>query len=113
MKCLLCSLFLSLALSRDLYVHGEFQSAGCSDEGCGIPCYLRPAEDECHYSLSPPDPCNAGGATDLERDLSFLNDSLVRLQIKLIQKGVSKCQESVMPCSKVMILVGGRSWVHS
>lgn len=67
---------------------GEYQSAGCSDEGCGIPCYLRPAENDCHYTKQ--DPCDGGGATELDRQLGLLNDSLVRLQEKLVQKGISK-----------------------
>ena len=70
------------------YVGADFLSAGCSDEGCGIPCYLRPAEDSCHYTVH--DPCDSGGATELDLQLSFLNNSLIRLQEKLIQKGVSK-----------------------
>ena len=80
--------FLWFLLVRDTYVRGEFQSAGCSDEGCGIPCYLKPAEDECHYTAQ--DPCSAGDASDLTMELHFLNNSLVRLQEKLIQKGISK-----------------------
>ena len=69
-------------------VRGEYQSAGCSDEGCGIPCYLRPAEDDCHYTDH--DPCDGGGATELDQQLWLLNNSLVRLQEKLVQKGISK-----------------------
>jgi len=67
---------------------GAYPSAGCSDEGCGIPCYLRPAEDECHYTE--PNQCDSAGATELDQHLWLLNNSLVRLQEKLIQKGISK-----------------------
>ena len=70
-------------------VMGSYESAGCSDEGCGIPCYLRPAEDECHYTEHTR-PCDGGGASDLEQQLWFLNNSLVRLREKLVQKRVSK-----------------------
>lgn len=70
---------------------GEYQSAGCSDEGCGIPCYLRPAEDDCHYTKH--DPCDGGGATELDLQLQLLNNSLVRLQEKLVQKGISKSSD--------------------
>lgn len=80
-------LFLFIVLSATS-VLGDYESAGCSDEGCGIPCYLRPAEDECHYTEHTP--CDGGGASDLEKQLWQLNNSLVRLEEKLIQKGVSE-----------------------
>ena len=67
----------------------EFESAGCSDEGCGIPCYLRSAEDDCHY-IKHDDSCDGGGITELDQQLWLLNNSLVRLQEKLIQKGIGK-----------------------
>ena len=67
----------------------EYEAAGCSDEGCGIPCYMRPVEDPCHYQQH--SPCNDdGSATDLELWIRNLNSSLHRLENKLIQKGVSK-----------------------
>lgn len=66
----------------------EYEPAGCSDEGCGIPCYMRPVEDPCHYQ--PHSPCNEEGSTDLEQWVFNLNSSLHRLENKLIQKGVSK-----------------------
>ena len=70
---------------------GEYQSAGCSDVGCGIPCYLRPPEDNCHYIDH--NPCgNDQPIRDVDEQLYLLNVSLVRLQEKLIQKGVSKCR---------------------
>ena len=77
-----------LCLLSTTFVGADYQSAGCSDEGCGIPCYLRPAEDDCHYTEH--DPCDSGGATELDEQLRLLNNSLVRLQEKLIQKGISK-----------------------
>lgn len=80
--------FLLLLLAGVVHVRGEYQSAGCSDEGCGIPCYLRPAEDDCHYTEH--DACDGGGATALDQQLWLLNNSLVRLQEKLVQKGISK-----------------------
>lgn len=88
----LCYLLLSfgvLFLAGLGSVRADFESAGCSDEGCGIPCYLKPPEDDCHYT--PHDPCNDNKeATDLDVQLSSLNESLVRLQEKLIQKNISK-----------------------
>lgn len=69
---------------------GAYQSAGCSDEGCGIPCYLRPAEDICHYTEHVESPCDDGGGDDLLKQLWNLNNTLVRLQEKLVQKGISK-----------------------
>lgn len=69
---------------------GAYQSAGCSDEGCGIPCYLRPANDECHYTDSDDSSCSDGGGDDLLNQLWNLNDTLVRLHNKLVQKGISK-----------------------
>ena len=66
----------------------EYEPAGCSDEGCGIPCYMRPVDDPCHYQ--PHSPCDDGGPTDLEQLIFNLNSSLHRLENKLIQKGVSK-----------------------
>ena len=83
--CLLVSLLgVNLAL-------GAYQSAGCSDEGCGIPCYnMRPAEDNCHYTDHGNSPCDAGGGDELVEQLLVLNDTLVRLEEKLIQKGISK-----------------------
>lgn len=75
-------------LATSVHVRSEYQSAGCSDEGCGIPCYLRPPEDDCHYTKS--DPCDGGGTTELDEQLRLLNNSLVRLQEKLVQKGISK-----------------------
>ena len=81
------SLFmLSLCVAK-----GEYQSAGCSDVGCGIPCYLRPSEDNCHYIDH--NPCGSDQPIrDVDEQLYLLNVSLVRLQEKLIQKGVSKWQ---------------------
>ena len=67
---------------------GEYEAAGCSDEGCGIPCYMRPVDDPCHYQQH--SPCNDEGSTDLEKWIHNLNSSLHRLGNKLIQKGVSK-----------------------
>ncbi len=70
-------------------VSAGYESAGCSDQGCGIPCYLKPPDDDCHYT--PHDPCSeGGGASDLDLQLSYLNESLVRLQEKLIQKNISE-----------------------
>lgn len=80
---LLLSILLSSPCSR-----AKYEPAGCSDEGCGIPCYMRPVEDPCHYQ--PHSPCNEEGSTDLEQWLGNLNSSLHRLENKLIQKGVSK-----------------------
>lgn len=80
---LLLSMLLSSPCSR-----AKYEPAGCSDEGCGIPCYMRPVEDPCHYQ--PHSPCNEEGSTDLEQWLGNLNSSLHRLENKLIQKGVSK-----------------------
>lgn len=79
---------IAIFFAKIFCVAADFQSAGCSDEGCGIPCYIKPAEDSCHYQVS--DPCDNGGATNLDHQLWVLNTSLVRLQEKLIQKGVSK-----------------------
>ena len=78
-------------LAVTLSVRGKYPSTTCSDDGCGvgIPCYLRPAEDECHYTDT--DPCEGGDATALDQQLWLLNNSLVRLQEKLIQKGISEC----------------------
>lgn len=76
---------LLLAVTKSL---AEYEPAGCSDEGCGIPCYMRPVEDPCHYQ--PHSPCEDGGPTDLEQLIYNLNSSLHRLENKLIQKGVSK-----------------------
>ena len=59
-----------------------YESAGCSDEGCGIPCYMRPAADSCHYK--PFSPCsNEGYDIDLENVILNLNSSLHRLENKL------------------------------
>ena len=66
-----------------------YESAGCSDQGCGIPCYMRPAADNCHYK--PFSPCsNEGYDLDLENLILNLNSSLHRLENKLVQKRVSK-----------------------
>ena len=66
-----------------------YESAGCSDQGCGIPCYMRPAADSCHYK--PFSPCsNEGYDIDLENLILNLNSSLHRLENKLVQKRVSK-----------------------
>ena len=74
----------------------EYEPAGCSDEGCGIPCYMRPVEDPCHYQ--PHSPCNEEGSTDLEQWVHNLNSSLHRLENKLIQKGISKLVASELWC---------------
>ena len=84
----LAVLIVPFLLGEIAYVLADFQLAGCLEEGCGIPCYLRPPEDQCHYTEH--SPCDAGGATILEDQLELLNNSLVRLQEKLIQKGISK-----------------------
>jgi len=65
-----------------------YVSIGCQDDGCGIPCYLKPPGDECHYTKQ--SPCSDGDASDLDLQISYLNESLVRLQEKLIQKNISK-----------------------
>lgn len=80
----------------------EFESAGCSDEGCGIPCYLKPADDDCHYTEH--DSCGGGSdAGDLDDQIRLLNNSLVRLQEKLIQKGISKKNIIVHACCLIII----------
>ncbi len=84
-----------LLLSVDLTI-GTYQSAGCSDEGCGVPCYLRPAEDDCHYTSQGDSPCDDGNGGDLLNKLWILNNTLTRLQNKLIQKGISEGKESCM-----------------
>ena len=89
-QALLCAVDVLLLLLRSSTVLGAYQSAGCSDEGCGIPCYLRPAENSCHYTDHGSSPCDDGGGDDLLMQLSNLNSTLVRLQEKLIQKGISK-----------------------
>lgn len=79
---------LPLILLSSTFSRAKYEPAGCSDEGCGIPCYMRPVEDPCHYQ--PHSPCNEEGSTDLEQWVENLNSSLHRLENKLIQKGVSK-----------------------
>lgn len=69
---------------------GAYQSAGCSDEGCGIPCYLRPAGDTCHYTRDDSASCCNGSGDYLKKELWTLNSTLIRLQNKLIQKGISE-----------------------
>ena len=80
-----------LSLTACLLAHSRaaYESAGCSDQGCGIPCYMRPAADNCHYK--PHSPCsNEGYDLDLENVILALNSSLHRLENKLVQKRVSK-----------------------
>ena len=84
---LLSCLYFGVFLLRR--VAADYESAGCSDEGCGIPCYLKPPGDNCHYAEH--NPCGDEGVTDLDLQLAMLNDSLVRLQEKLIQKNISEC----------------------
>ena len=87
----LSSVLLAVSLMVTCSV-ADYQPAGCSDEGCGIPCYMRPVEDPCHYQKH--SPCNDDGPTDIEEWVFNLNSSLHRLENKLIQKGVSKLHMS-------------------
>ena len=86
-------LLVSLLLDAD-FALGAYQSAGCSDKGCGIPCYLRPAEDDCHYTdHGGSSPWDAEGGDELVEQLRKINNTLVRLEEKLnhlIRKGISK-----------------------
>ena len=80
---------LTFALCLLTNTRAAYESAGCSDQGCGIPCYMRPASDNCHYK--PHSPCsNEGYDLDLENLILNLNSSLHRLENKLVQKRVSK-----------------------
>ena len=82
------SIFYALCLLAHT-CRAAYKSAGCSDEGCGIPCYMRPAADNCHYK--PQSPCsNEGYDLDLENFILDLNSSLHRLENKLVQKSISE-----------------------
>ena len=67
------------------------RGAGCSSGDCGIPCYLRDAEDSCHYRTRDDSGCSSSGDTrGLEEKLQQLNKSLSDLQDRLVKKGISK-----------------------
>ena len=83
------TVILTFAVCLLANTRAAYESAGCSDQGCGIPCYMRPAADSCHYK--PHSPCsNEGYDLDLENLILNLNSSLHRLENKLVQKRVSK-----------------------
>ena len=92
-----------IPLLNSMYMLAEYESAGCSDEGCGIPCYMRPAEDPCHYQKH--SPCSDEGSGDLEQWVLNLNSSLHRLVNKLIQKGISKSQSIRSILSHVTMII--------
>ncbi len=86
------TLYVMLYLLAASSTRAAYESAGCSDQGCGIPCYMRPAADSCHYK--PYSPCsNEGYDIDLENLILNLNSSLHRLENKLVQKRVSKSKQ--------------------
>lgn len=99
---ILLIVFLSILLSSTCS-RAKYEPAGCSDEGCGIPCYMRPVEDPCHYQ--PHSPCNEEGSTDLEQWVQNLNSSLHRLENKLIQKGVSKLKLNKIAASELWCII--------
>ena len=65
------------------------RGAGCFGGGCGIPCYLRDAEDPCHYRSGDQSGC-IGDVQGVEEKLQQLNKSLSDLEDRLVKKGVSK-----------------------
>ena len=58
----------------------------------GVPCYLRPPGDKCHYSQKPDSPACTGvkTRTQLENGVRQLNRSMFSLEQQLIRLGVSK-----------------------
>ena len=78
------SLLVLLALGS-----GVARGAGCFGGGCGIPCYLRDADDPCHYRTGDQSGC-IGDAQGVEEKLQQLNKSLSNLEDRLVKKGVSK-----------------------
>ena len=59
----------------------------------GVPCYLHPSADGCHYYQKPDSPACTGPKTraKLEIGVRQLNRSLYSLEQQLIRLGVSKC----------------------
>ena len=68
---------------------GVVRGAGCFGERCGIPCYLRDAEDSCHYRTRDQLECT-GDVEDVKEQLQQLNKSLSDLEDRLVKRGVSK-----------------------
>ena len=58
----------------------------------GVPCYLRPSGDRCHYRAKPDSPTctSADDRRRLAEGARQLNRSIVVLEQKLIRLGVSK-----------------------
>ena len=59
----------------------------------GVPCYLRPSGDRCHYRAKPDSPTctSADDRRRLAEGARQLNRSIAVLEQKLIRLGVSKC----------------------
>ena len=70
------------------FASSDARGAGCSSDGCGIPCYLRDAEDSCHYRTRDDSGCSS--THGLEEQLQQMNKSLTDLQDRLVKKGISK-----------------------
>lgn len=58
----------------------------------GVPCYLHPSQDECHYKLKPGSiTCTrASDRKQLNRGILLVNRTLASLEQQLIRLGVSE-----------------------
>ena len=79
-----------LAVLSLLLVHTFCSYARFTDTG--VPCYLRPSGDRCHYRAKPDSPTctSADDRRRLAEGARQLNRSIAVLEQKLIRLGVSK-----------------------
>lgn len=75
----------SLLLAHNFCIYARFTDTG-------VPCYLRPSGDRCHYRAKPDSPTctSADDRRRLAEGARQLNRSIAVLEQKLIRLGVSK-----------------------
>ena len=68
------------------------------DSSSGVPCYMQPAGDGCHYQLKPgSESCTTvSERRRLSKNILLVNRTLVSLEQQLIRLGVSKFMHDVV-----------------
>ena len=72
----------------------------------GVPCYLRPTGDRCHYRAKPDSPTctSADDRRRLTEGARQLNRSIAALEQKLIRLGISKIRVLCMLLSELSMI---------
>lgn len=76
---------------------GSGLGSGIAPDHSGVPCYLQPAGDSCHYDLKPgSETCTSlADRIRLSKKILLVNRTLVSLEQQLVRLGVSKLYATV------------------